>query len=251
MRDRFTGSVAVVSGGASGIGLAIACGFAAEGAKVAALDLRPPAHNTDALTWVECDVSSAESVAAAATGVRDRFGDPHILVHSAGATAFKTTLETTEAEFERVMRVNVLGAILLTQQFAPGMRRAHIGSIIHVASITGIVGAPGLAVYAASKGALLALTRSSALELAGDNVRVNCVCPASVDTPMLAAAFDQQADPQLAREANIRRHPLGRLGTPEDVAHLVLFLASNEAGWITGGTHVVDGGALIARRWQE
>jgi NAD(P)-dependent dehydrogenase (short-subunit alcohol dehydrogenase family) len=113
------------------------------------------------------------------------------------------------------------------------------------------VGAPDLSAYAASKGALITLTRTMALELAESNVRVNCVCPASIDTPLLRASFTRTSDPEAARERNRKRHPLGRFGTPEDVANLILFLASDEASWITGGAYVIDGGASIARRWQE
>jgi len=131
------------------------------------------------------------------------------------------------------------------------MQAAQKGSIVVLASITGIVGAPGLSAYAASKGALITWTRTLALELAESQVRVNCVCPASIDTPLLRASFESLPDPQRARQANIKRHPLGRFGTPEDVANLILFLASSEASWITGGTYVIDGGASIARRWQE
>ncbi|MCP5114171.1 MAG: SDR family oxidoreductase [bacterium] len=206
---------------------------------------------TSAGDSIQCDIQSADSVNAAARQVHDTFGAPDILVHSAAVNVFSDTMSTTEEQFNSVMRVNVLGAILLTQAFAPEMRERGRRAIVHVSSITGIVGAPGLAIYSASKGALITLTRTTALELAESGVRVNCVCPASVDSPMLQEAFDRQPDPRLAREANIKRHPLGRLGTPEDVARLVLFLASEEASWITGGTYVVDGGASIARGWRE
>jgi 2-keto-3-deoxy-L-fuconate dehydrogenase len=131
------------------------------------------------------------------------------------------------------------------------MRSKRSGAFVVMASITGLVGAPGLSAYAASKGALITLTRTLALELAEWQIRVNCVCPASIDTPLLRASFERTADAARARELNIKRHPLGRLGTAEDVANLVLFLASDEAAWITGGTYVIDGGASIARRWEE
>ena len=131
------------------------------------------------------------------------------------------------------------------------MRERRSGSIVNLSSITGIVGSPGLSAYSASKGALIALTRTMALELAESNIRVNCVCPGSVDTPLLQASFDHAPDPSRARSLNIKRHPLGRIGTPDDVASLVLFLASDQASWITGGTYVIDGGATLARGWRE
>lgn len=248
--QRFSGQVAVVSGAASGIGLAVARALAGEGARVAAADLRNGPQEAG-VTWYCCDVSRAESVRVLADDVRRDLGDPAVLVHSAAVTAFLDTLSTPYEEFERIQRVNVFGAYLLMQAFVPAMRLRRRGSVVLLASITGIVGAPGMSAYSVSKGALITLARTAALELAEDGVRVNCVCPASVDTPMLQASFDRHPDPALARELNRRRHPLGRLGAPEDVARLVLFLASEEASWITGGTYVIDGGALLARRWQD
>lgn len=248
--QRFQDRVAVVSGAASGIGLAVARALAREGARVAAVDLKRGPEEPG-VAWYRCDVSRADEVAAMANEVRRELGDAAVLVHSAAVTAFLDTLSTSYEEFERIQRVNVFGAYLLMQAFVPAMREKRHGAVVLLASITGIVGAPGMSAYSVSKGALITLARTAALELAEHGVRVNCVCPASVDTPMLQASFDRHPDPVLARELNRRRHPLGRLGTPEDVAHLVLFLASDEASWITGGTYVIDGGALLARRWQE
>ncbi|MGC8792148.1 MAG: SDR family NAD(P)-dependent oxidoreductase [Bryobacteraceae bacterium] len=249
-RRRFEGAIAVVSGAAGGIGFAVARGLAAEGARVAAVDLKA-GPECDGLHWFACDVSRAELVAGLAGEIRERLGDPSVVVHSAAITTFRNTLSTSYDEFERIQRVNVFGAYLLMQAFVPAMMQRGRGAIVLLASITGIVGAPGLSAYSVSKGALITLARTAALELAEAGIRVNCVCPASVDTPMLRASFEQHPDPELARELNRRRHPLGRLGTPEDVAHLVLFLASEEASWITGSTYVIDGGALLARRWRE
>lgn len=187
----------------------------------------------------------------AAERIKAELGETTILVNCAATTTFAETLATNAADFQRIMEVNVWGAMNASQVFAPGMRHMRHGSIVNIASITGLLGAPGQSAYAASKGALITLSRTLALELAEDNVRVNCVCPASIDTPHLQAAFDRAPNPAKARENNIKRHPLGRLGKPQDVANLVLFLSSEEAGWITGGTYVIDGGASIARRWKE
>jgi 2-keto-3-deoxy-L-fuconate dehydrogenase len=233
---RLSGKTAVITGAASGIGKACAERFRREGARVFGLDVagEPP-----------CDISAIADVQRAASQIIESGFPTNVLVHCAATTTFGQTLETSQEEFERIYRVNVIGVVNLLKAFdaqlAPG------ASIVIVASITGIVGAPGLSAYAASKGALLTLSRTLALELAPRRIRVNCVCPASVDTAMLQAAFDRQPDPLEARERNIRRHPLGRLGTPDDVANLTLFLASDESSWITGATHLVDGGALINR----
>jgi NAD(P)-dependent dehydrogenase (short-subunit alcohol dehydrogenase family) len=231
---RLQNKTAVITGAASGIGQACAERFAVEGARVFGLDIAatPP--------W-RCDVSRLGDVQA----VAGMTGNIDVLVHCAAVSVFGKTLETSEEDFERVLRVNLLGAVNLVKAFDRQLQSG--GSIILIASINGIVGAPGLSAYAASKGALITLGRTLALELAERRIRVNSVCPASVDTPMLRASFDRQPNPSEARERNIVRHPLGRLGTPEDVANLVLFLASDESSWITGGTHQVDGGALINR----
>ena len=150
-----------------------------------------------------------------------------------------------------MLAVNTKGLFYCCRAVLPSMITHKSGVIVNNASITGIVGAPGMAAYAASKGAVISFTRTLALEQAENGIRVNCICPASIDTPMLQASFHGTPDPEQARINNIKRHPLGRLGTPEDVAKLALFLASDESSFITGGTYVIDGGALIARRWRD
>jgi NAD(P)-dependent dehydrogenase (short-subunit alcohol dehydrogenase family) len=246
---RLRGHCAVITGGAGGIGAACVARFMEEGAGVASLDV----HETSipGVCSLSCDVTSQEGLRAAAEKVREQIGSPDILVNCAATTVFAETIETSEEAFSRIMAVNVWGAIHASQAFAPAMRDARRGSIVTVSSITGIVGAPGMAAYAASKGALITFTRTLALELAPAQVRVNCVCPASIDTAMLQDSFKRMGDPERARANNIKRHPLGRLGSPADVANLILFLASDESSWITGSTYVIDGGASIARRWQD
>jgi 2-keto-3-deoxy-L-fuconate dehydrogenase len=230
---RLADKVAVVTGSASGIGQACASRFAAEGARVLEADVTGNP---------QCDVSRLEDLQRLASGAG---GSVDVLVHAAGIAVAGRTLETSEADYERMWRVNFLGAVNLVKAFDDQLRSG--GSIIFVSSINALVGAPGLSGYAASKGALLTLGYSLALELAERRIRVNTICPASIDTPMLRASFDRQPDPAAARARNILRHPLGRLGTAEDVANLALFLASDESSWITGSVHMVDGGALINR----
>lgn len=249
---RLAGRIAVVTGAAGGIGKACVELCLREGAKVVALDRSagPVPDPTRSRAFV-CDVASSSAVQEVAAEVRTHVGDPDILVNCAATIVYADTLSTRQDQFRSVFEVNVVGIVNVCQAFVPVMKERRYGAIVNVSSITGIVGAPGLAAYSASKGAIITLTRTMALELAENCIRVNCVCPASVDTPMLQASFDRAPDPSQARQLNIKRHPLGRLGTAADVAYLILFLASDEASWITGGTYVIDGGASIARRWQE
>jgi len=257
---RLLEKVAIVTGAASGIGPASALLFAREGARVVVVDI--DSHGiAETLSAIEseggkaqsviADVSKEKDAARIAEHVKDAFGRIDILFNNAAVSSFKSVLETDEAEIDRVMNVNVKGTFFCSKAVIPHMQRAGGGSIVTTSSITGIVGAPGMAVYAASKGAIITFTRTLALEQAEAGIRVNCICPASIDTPMLTTAFEKTEDPAKARAQNVKRHPLGRLGTPEDVAWLALFLASDEASFITGGTFVIDGGASLARRWQE
>ncbi|AMY09429.1 4-formylbenzenesulfonate dehydrogenase TsaC1/TsaC2 [Luteitalea pratensis] len=257
---RLAGQVAIVTGAGSGIGRASALRFAREGACVTVVDLDASAADAvaaeivgegGAAFGVAGDASREDDVATMVERTVQAYGSPTVLVNSAATTSFGTLAESAVQELDRVMRVNVGSAWICARAVIPLMRAAGGGAIVNLSSITGIVGAPGMAAYSTSKGAIITLTRTLALELAEEGIRVNCICPASIDTPMLQASFDRQADPQAARARNVKRHPLGRLGTAEDVANLALFLASDEAAFITGGTYVVDGGALLARRWQE
>jgi len=257
---RLAGQVAIVTGSGSGIGRASAVRFAREGASVTVVDLDASAADAvageiagegGAAFGVAGDASREDDVATMVERTLQAYGSPTVLVNSAATTSFGTLAESPVQELDRVMRVNVGSAWICARAVIPLMRAARGGAIVNLSSITGIVGAPGMAAYSTSKGAIITLTRTLALELAEEGIRVNCICPASIDTPMLQASFDRQADPQAARARNVKRHPLGRLGTAEDVANLALFLASDEAAFITGGTYVVDGGALLARRWQE
>jgi 2-keto-3-deoxy-L-fuconate dehydrogenase len=257
---RLKDKVAIVTGGGSGIGRAAALRFAAEGAAVAIADVSDAAaRETQAqiagaggrAIAIVGDLSRTDVVHTLVDRTAAELGAATVLLNSAGITAFGTVEERDVDDLDRVFGINVRSIWLCAQAVIPRMRAAGGGSIVNLSSITGIVGAPGMAAYATSKGAIITLTRTLALEVAEAQIRVNCICPASIDTPMLQASFDRLADPEAARAQNVRRHPLGRFGTPEDVASLALFLASDESSFITGGTYVIDGGASIARRWQE
>ncbi len=240
----FTGKIAVVTGAASGIGAAIAKGLAEAGASVVALDIKPAATGI----WIECDLSRDASVAEAAGRVRAEVGVPDILIHCA-ATSFKgAVLDTPMADVERIMNLNVYGALRLTNAFAADMRARKSGAILYISSINARFATPGQGAYAASKAALDSLVKTLAFELAPDNIRINTVQPASIATPLLVQGFESRPDREAAVAANIARHPLGRWGTPEEVAKLALFLVSDDAAWITGAHYAIDGGAGVTRQ---
>jgi len=259
---RLRGKVAIVTGAGSGIGRAAATRFSREGASVFATDRDEAALHATLHTirneggvaaGATHDLVHPASPEAIVSAARVAFERADVLLHCAAVSSFGRVEDglPDAADLDRVWAVNVRSTWLLARAVVPRMRESGGGAIIILSSITGIVGAPGMAAYAATKGALLTLSRTLALEVADAGIRVNALCPASVDTPMLEEAFERQGDAVAARARNVKRHPLGRLATPDDVANLALFLASDEAAFITGGTYVIDGGALLARRWAE
>ncbi|WDS37790.1 SDR family NAD(P)-dependent oxidoreductase [Pseudoxanthomonas sp.] len=238
------GKIALVTGAASGIGAAVLSRLRADGARVAALD-RSVVHGADA--FARADVGDAGAVAAGIGRLVDALGAFDAVVHCAGVCPSGGTLDNDDALWMDTFSVNVLGAVRVMRAVVPGMCQAG-GSIVLVSSINARFATPTLAAYAASKAALEEVARTCALEFAPDGIRVNCIAPASVDTPMLQASFERSDDPQAARDRNVQRHPLGRLGTPDDAAELALFLASSRSGWITGAVFPLDGGAGVTRR---
>jgi NAD(P)-dependent dehydrogenase (short-subunit alcohol dehydrogenase family) len=245
MTQRLTGQVALVTGAAGGIGGAIATRFANEGCRIIALD-RAEASSGD--LRLLCDLGEEASLAHAVGAIRISGLEPDIVVHAAAMGDACPTMDTNAAFLARMFAVNVGAALSLAQAFAPAMQARRRGCFLFVSSINSTYATPGLAAYAASKAALDSLMRTLALELASDNVRVNSVRPASIDTPLWRRGMETQPDPQAAVAANIKRHPLGRIGRAEDVAALALFLCSDEASWITGVDYQVDGGASVTRR---
>lgn len=239
------GRRALVSGAASGIGAAVVARFRAEGAHVAGLDI---VAGTSADIDLVADLRSDTDVASACASACAAIGPADILVHAAAITAHGGCLATDPALFADIYDVNVIGAVRLLRNVVPAMQTGGGGSIILLSSINADFATPTLAAYAASKAALNNLMLTAALEFAPDNIRVNAVAPASIDTPLLAASFARTPDPAQARADNVRRHPLGRLGTPDDVADLVVFLASARSAWITGALYPIDGGARVTRR---
>ncbi|HMM28161.1 MAG TPA: SDR family NAD(P)-dependent oxidoreductase [Aggregatilineaceae bacterium] len=248
---RFVDRTVIVTGGASGIGRATAQLFAAEGARVVVVDVqRAQGEATVAeilrasgsAYFVCCDVSQEHDVAQMVARAVEVFGGIDILFLNAGIGLAKDVAHTTLEEWDRVLGVNVRGVYLCSRYALPYLKQRGEGSIVIDASANGVLAEAELGAYCASKGALIALTRSMALDYARDNIRVNCVCPGYIDTPINAGYF---ASPG-AREKAARLHPIGRIGQPQDVANAVLFLASSEASFITGAALAVDGGLTAA-----
>lgn len=227
---RFSNKTIVVTGAASGLGLAIAKAAEAEGARIIAID-RVAAPFADSRI---CDITDEEQVKAALSGLPRIDG----VANSAGIARRAKVDEADMADFDAVMAVNVRGTFLISKYALPHMR-AHGGAIVHLSSGVATTGTRNRAAYTASKGAVLSLTLNMALDYAADKVRVNCICPGFVNTPLLASLPPERK----ARLAAL--HPLGRMGEPEEVAHMALFLMSDQAQWITGQAIAVDGGYNI------
>jgi len=247
---RLAGKVAVVTGGGSGFGAGICRRFVEEGAKVVLVDCRPERGEPvarelgDAAVFVEADVASdADSRRMIQTAV-DRFGRLDILVNNAGAPQPPAPIMAiSEDAFDRLFAVNVKAIFLAATHAVPIMKRQGGGLILNTVSVAAIRPRPNLSAYNASKGAALVLSKSLAIELAPDRIRVNAICPGPGDTPMLATFVG--GDSPAARAAFLSSIPLGRLCTPDDVANAMVYLASDEASFVTGVVLEVDGGRCI------
>ena len=238
------GNVALVTGAASGIGAAIAARFRAEGARVAGLDLQASGSDCDLIADLRSDVALADAFAKMKASV----GAPDILVHAAAATFHGGTFDTPPDRYADIYDVNVIGAVRLLKLCVPEMKAKGEGSVVLLSSINADFATPTLAAYAASKAALNNLMQTAALEFAPDNIRVNAIAPASIDTPAMRESYARSGDAEAARAANAKRHPIERIGAADEVAELALFLASRRAGWITGSLYPIDGGARVTRR---
>lgn len=249
---RLSGKAALVTGGALGIGSAACALLAAEGASVAVTDVledegekvasRINASGGRARFW-RLDVTDEARVEEVVNEAAGEFGRLDVLVNNAGVSgARKPAHELTEEDWKRVMAVNLKGAFFCTKHAAPHMRSSGGGSIVNVGSVLGVVANPDNSPYVATKAALRYMSKADALTYAPDNIRVNCVNPGYVWTPLIEKYVNSTEDPAGAKEALAGAHPLGRLGTPEEVAWAIVYLASDEASFVTGSDLNVDGG---------
>lgn len=249
-----SGKVAVVTGGASGIGLAAAGLLADFGAHVVLLDINEQQgtqaaqdimNRGGAASFLRCDVSSSEDCKHTASKIEGEHGKVDILFNNAGIIRRKTVVELEEADWDLVMDVSLKGVYLLSKYMIPVMERSGGGSIINTGSGWGLKGGDQAASYCAAKAGVVNLTRAMAIDHGPANIRVNCVSPGDTDTPLLRDEAKQlQQDEAAFLVASAGGRPLERLGTPRDIANAVLFLASDLSSWVTGSVLVVDGGGI-------
>ena len=238
----------VVTGGASGIGAATVRRFVAEGAEVCILDRDLPAAETLAKELgeghlaMELDVRFEAGVERVATAVYERWGRVDVLVNNAGSELNKTYNETTVDEWDRVLDTDLKGPWLLCKHFVPRMVERGSGSVINISSLNGLVGFPLSTAYGSAKGGLVVFTRDMAIELATSGVRINCVCPGVIETPMMERWTDLMPDKEEAKAMLRGVMPIGRMGTAEEVAGAVLFFASADSSLCQGAVLSVDGG---------
>jgi len=248
---RLKGKTAVVTGGGTGMGRAIALALGREGAKVALFGRRREVLERVAEELaragaegkaVVCDVTDKRAVGEAVSETEAMFGSVNVLVNSAGTLSVSTVESVSEEEWNRVIETNLTGPFLMARAVLPSMRKAGGGSIVNIGSVLGLVAIKDRAAYCASKGGLTLLTKAMALDHAHENIRVNCICPSVVETELVRGIFSDTEEGRRAKQARIGTIPLGRLGKPDDVAGLAVFLASDESSWVTGTAIPVDGG---------
>jgi len=254
---RYTGALkgktALITGGACGIGRATAHLFAREGAAVVIADKNEASGKVVAgeiaafggrAIFASANVTSTDDCQRAVERAIQEFGAIHVLFNNAGIIRRASIVELSEQDWDRVMAVNVKSVFLMSKSVIPSMAQSGGGSIINMASGWGLTGGPKAAVYCASKGAVVLLTKAMAVDHGPQKIRVNCICPGDTDTDMLHTEAQQLGEPKDRFLADAARRPLGRVGQPEEIAQAALYLASDAASFVTGTALVVDGGGL-------
>jgi meso-butanediol dehydrogenase / (S,S)-butanediol dehydrogenase / diacetyl reductase len=251
---RLAGKIALVTGAGAGIGQEIARRFAREGAKVVVVDRDEASGRATAdsireaggtALFVQADLAQAADVQAMFAQTKQHFGGLNILCNIAGTVAQGKVEETSEEEWAFQIGTTLTSVFLGCKYGIPLLRESGGGVIVNMASVAGIMGIVNRAVYSAAKGGVIALTRAMALDYAPEGIRVNCISPATVETPSLRDRINSSPDPAAARKAFEARQPIGRLGTPEDIAAAALYLASDDGSFITGTNLVIDGGMSV------
>jgi NAD(P)-dependent dehydrogenase (short-subunit alcohol dehydrogenase family) len=248
---RLAGKVAFITGAGSGIGRACAELFALQGAKVILTGRRAQPLDS-ALTKInnsggeaialQCDVTSSAQISIALETGAKRFGSITTIVNNAGVVVPGNAEQTTDANWDMMIDINLKGTFLVSRAALQFLRQANGGSIINIGSIYGVVGSKQRVAYAASKGGVTMLTRAMALDHAHENIRVNCICPSLVETEIATQLFANAQNPEEARRQRVSLIPMGRAGTPIEIAHLAAYLASDESAWVTGAALPIDGG---------
>jgi len=250
---RLEGRTAIITGGGSGIGRATALRFGAEGAAVLVVDLdeagaagtvEAMAEHGHPAAWMAADVTDPAAAERGVAQAVETFGSVDVLMTGAGISVGRRVVETDPDDWDRVFAVNVKGSYLWMRAAIPTMVAQGSGSVILIASQLGVAGGMGNAAYIASKGAVIALARTTAVDYATAGVRVNSILPGATETPLLDRSFGRLPDPETARARSLARHPMGRFGTADEVAAAALYLASDESSFTTGTELRVDGGWL-------
>jgi NAD(P)-dependent dehydrogenase (short-subunit alcohol dehydrogenase family) len=246
--------VAVITGAAAGIGEAAARLFAKEGARLVLVDIDAEALSRlseelekagTILAEVAGDVSNPEVCRSIIGKTAHQFGRLDILFNNAGIVTGGTLADCTETDWDRSVAVNLKSMYLLCREAVPVMQKQGGGSIVNMSSIAGLAGVAQRGVYSVTKAGVIGLTKSLAMDFVKEGIRVNCICPATVDTPSLRQRIANAIDPEAARRAFIARQPMGRLGTPEEIAAMALYLASDDSRYMTGQAIVMDGGMKL------
>jgi NAD(P)-dependent dehydrogenase (short-subunit alcohol dehydrogenase family) len=260
MSKRLANQVAWVSGAASGMGEAIACLFADEGAAVALIDVQADKGRTVAdriakrggrATFIECDVRREDQVRSSIDETVKQLGGLHIVVNCAGIVQVKQLHELDVADWDRLMDINVKSIFLSTKHAIPHLRKNSRSYIVNIGSVGSFIAQSSTPAYTASKGAVMQLSKSIALDYAADGVRCNCVCPGITDTPMFREHMDKAPDPAAAIAARLKRVPMGVSLTPRDIAKSVLYFSCEDSAGVTGTTLIVDAGYLAAAEWEH